>query len=73
MKYYILNTDNGSVTEMNFESEVQLTQWLEINPNFESRGEAKGTLTTRHVRMDNDFAGQGSQNGTDLGNKRHTF
>ena len=34
MKYYILNTDNGSVTEMNFESEVQLNQWLEINPNF---------------------------------------
>ena len=60
MKYYVLNTDNGSVTEMNFESEVQLTQWLEINPNFESRGEAKGTLPTRHVRMDNDFAGWGS-------------
>ena len=61
MKYYILNTDNGSVMEMNFESEVQLAQWLEINPNFESRGEAKGTLPTRHVRMDTDFAGWGSQ------------
>jgi hypothetical protein len=49
MKFTILNSDTGSALEMNFESENQLTQWLEINSNFKSLGEAKGYLPTRHV------------------------
>ena len=54
MKFTILNSDTGSALEMNFESENQLTQWLEINSNFKSLGEAKSYLPTRHVRMKDD-------------------
>ena len=54
MKFTILNSDTGSALEMNFESENQLTRWLEINSNFKSLGEAKSYLPTRHVRMKDD-------------------
>ena len=54
MLFTILNSDTGSALEMNFESENQLTQWLEINSNFKSLGEAKSYLPTRHVRMKDD-------------------
>ena len=54
MKFTILNSETGSALEMNFESENQLTRWLEINSNFKSLGEAKSYLPTRHVRMKDD-------------------
>ena len=51
MKYTIINVDTGSALEMNFKSEEQLNEWLEINKNFKSLGKSKNDLPTRHVRM----------------------
>ena len=66
MKYTIVNVDTGSALEMNFKSEEQLNEWLEINKNFKSLGKSKNDLPTRHVRMqrwkdkDDIFSGWGS-------------
>jgi len=62
MKYTILNTNNGSAMEMNFESKEQLDRWLSLNPDFKNVGEIEYSLPTRHVRMANkeEFAGWGS-------------
>lgn len=62
MKCTILNTNNGSAMEMNFESKEQLDRWLSLNPDFKNVGEIEYSLPTRHVRMANkeEFAGWGS-------------
>ena len=51
MKHAIINRRTGSALEMNFNSTEQLNEWLEINKEFESLGEVKTYLPTRHVRM----------------------
>ena len=55
MTYTILNKANGSVSEMFFEDEDQLTSWLKTNPNFVSCGAVGYTLPTRHVRMNSNI------------------
>jgi len=55
MTYTILNKANGSASEMFFENEDQLTNWLKTNPNFVSCGAVGYTLPTRHVRMNSNI------------------
>ena len=35
MKVTIINRNNGSAMDMNFDDEEQKQRWLEINPTFE--------------------------------------
>ena len=63
MKVTIINRNNGSAMDMNFDNEEQKQRWLEINPNFECLGPLENDLPTRHVRMQNkdtEFEGWGS-------------
>tara|TARA_B100000085_G_C18475857_1_gene485110 strand:- start:843 stop:1034 length:192 start_codon:yes stop_codon:yes gene_type:complete len=63
MKVTIINRNNGSAMDMNFDNEEQKQRWLEINPTFECLGPLENDLPTRHVRMQNkdtEFEGWGS-------------
>ena len=63
MKVTIINRNNGSAMDMNFDNEQQKQRWLEINPTFECLGPLENDLPTRHVRMQNkdtEFEGWGS-------------
>ena len=51
MKYAIIKRESGTVMEMNFESEEELDNWLEINPSFENLGVIDYSLPMRHVRI----------------------
>ena len=62
MKVTIINRNNGSAMDMNFDNEEQKQRWLEINPTFECLGPLENDLPTRHVRMQNtdtEFEGWG--------------
>ena len=59
----IINRNNGSAMDMNFDNEEQKQKWLDINPTFECLGPLENDLPTRHVRMQNkdtEFEGWGS-------------
>ena len=59
----IINRNNGSAMDMNFDNEEQKQRWLDINPTFECLGPLENELPTRHVRMknkDEEFEGWGS-------------
>ena len=63
MKVTIINRNNGSAMDMNFDNEERKQRWLEINPTFECLGPLENDLPTRHVRMQNkdtEFEGWGS-------------
>jgi len=47
----IINRNNGSAMDMNFDNEEQKQKWLDINPTFECLGPLENELPTRHVRM----------------------
>ena len=54
MTYTILNRENGSASEMFFDTEHQLKKWLDTNQTFENLGVVPFTLPTRHVRMNSE-------------------